>query len=154
MNPDPKLDLVLERVVDVSPRQVWRAWTEPEHLVKWFTPAPWTTPRCEIELRPGGRFLTVMRGPDGQEELNDGCFLEVVPHQRLVFTDALGPGYRPSTRPFMTAIISLSPEGGGTRYVATVLHADEASRRKHEVLGFAQGWSTALDQLVAYVKSW
>ena len=53
---DPKLDLVLERVVDVPPELVWRAWTEPKHLMPWFTPAPWKTVDCEIDLRPGGIF--------------------------------------------------------------------------------------------------
>ena len=62
-----KLDLVLERVVDVPRELVWAAWTQPEHLKKWFTPAPWTTVDCEIDLRPGGIFRTKMRGPEGQE---------------------------------------------------------------------------------------
>lgn len=61
--PDPKLDLVLERVVDVPRELVWKARTTPEHLKKWFTPAPWTTVDCEIDLRPGGIFRTVMRSP-------------------------------------------------------------------------------------------
>ena len=60
---DPTRDLILERHVDVSPELVWKAWTEPEHIVKWFTPAPWKTVDCEIDLRPGGIFRTVMRSP-------------------------------------------------------------------------------------------
>ena len=50
----PGLDLILERVVDVPRELVWRAWTTPEHLMKWFTPVPWKTIACEIDLRPGG----------------------------------------------------------------------------------------------------
>ena len=50
---DPKTDLVLERVVDVAPELVWKAWTTPEYLKQWFTPAPWKTVGCEIDLRPG-----------------------------------------------------------------------------------------------------
>jgi uncharacterized protein YndB with AHSA1/START domain len=64
---DPRLDLLLQRVVDVPPELVWAAWTKPEHVKKWFTPAPWTTVDCEIDLRPGGIFRTVMRSPEGQE---------------------------------------------------------------------------------------
>jgi len=93
--PDPKLDLVLERVVEVPKELVWLAWTDSEHLKKWFTPAPWRTVDCEIDLRPGGIFRTVMQGPEGQEFSNAGCYLEIVENEKLVWTGALGPGYRP-----------------------------------------------------------
>jgi uncharacterized protein YndB with AHSA1/START domain len=155
---DPKLDLVLERTVEVPPELVWMAWTVPEHLKPWFTPAPWTTPECEIDLKPGGRFRTVMRSPEGQTFDNVGCYLEIVPHRRLVWTDALAPGFRPAaTAPHLpfrfTAAILLEPSGKGTRYTAHVMHADPESRAKHEAMGFATGWGKALEQLVAYVKT-
>ena len=158
--PDPELDLVFERVVDVPRELVWKAWTTPEHLKKWFTPAPWTTIDCEIDLRPGGIFRTVMRSPEGQEFPNVGCYLEIVPNERLAWTNALGPGFRPSTTrsgnscdtfPF-TAVISLEPHGIGTKYTAQVIHADVEGRRRHEAMGFHEGWGKALDQLVALVK--
>jgi uncharacterized protein YndB with AHSA1/START domain len=151
--PDPRLDLVLDRTVDVPPELVWAAWTRPEHVVKWFTPAPWTTTECEIDLRPGGIFRTTMRSPEGKDFPNIGCYLEVVPLERLVWTDALLPGFRPAAKPFMTAAIVLRREGKGTRYVATVLHRDEADRKRHEDMGFHGGWSTALDQLVAMART-
>jgi len=151
--PDPRLDLVLERVVDVPPNLVWMAWTKPEHVSRWFTPAPWTVADCEIDLRPGGIFRTVMRSPDGKEFPNVGCYLEVVPIERLVWTDALLPGYRPSQTPFFTAVISLEPQGTGTRYTATAIHRDEAGRQRHEEMGFREGWGKALDQLVAHARS-
>jgi uncharacterized protein YndB with AHSA1/START domain len=153
LKPDPKLDLVLERVVDVPRDLVWAAWTKPEHLRKWFTPAPWTVSDCEIDLRPGGIFRTVMRSPEGKEFPNIGCYLEVVPNERLVWTDALLPGYRPAENPFLTAIITLEAQGKGTRYTAMAIHRDAAARQKHEEMGFHQGWGKALDQLVAHVKA-
>ncbi|MCK6481535.1 MAG: SRPBCC family protein [Planctomycetes bacterium] len=154
---DPRLDLVLERVVDVPPAKVWAAWTRPEHVVKWFTPAPWSTTECTIDLRPGGGFLTVMRSPEGKEFPNVGCYLEIVPERRLVWTNALLPGFRPASPPeddhcghfLMTAAILLEPSGKGTRYTAVVLHRDEEGRRTHEDMGFRDGWGKALDQLVA-----
>src|SRR5215510_9143120 len=73
--PNPELDLVLERVIDIPPQKVWRAWTTPEQLKRWFTPKPWTTVDCEIYLRPGGIFRTVMRSPEGQEFPGAGCYL-------------------------------------------------------------------------------
>ncbi len=153
--PDPSLDLVLERTVDVSPAFVWDAWTQPELLKRWFCPAPWQTVEAEIDLRPGGIFSTVMRGPEGQEFPNTGCWLDVVPGERLVWTGALGPGFRPAILgpdvPFvMTAIITIEPTPtGGCKYTATILHADVESRGKHEAMGFHRGWGAAFDQLVA-----
>jgi uncharacterized protein YndB with AHSA1/START domain len=157
---NPKLDLVLERVVDVPRELVWAAWTTPEYVKKWFTPAPWSTVACAIDLRPGGLFRTVMRSPEGQETPNVGCYLEIVENEKLVWTTALGPGYRPLVRPAsagcedlsFTAIILFEPHGQGTKYQAIAVHGDEASRDKHDTLGFQEGWGAALDQLVALAK--
>lgn len=149
---NPQLDLELKREVAVPPGLVWRAWTEPELLMKWFTPAPWRTTACEIDLRPGGKFRTVMEGPNGETNDSTGCFLAVEPERRLVFTDALGPGFRPTGGGFMTATVTIEPAAGGTLYTAVALHKDEAAKKQHEEMGFHHGWSAALDQLVALVK--
>lgn len=150
---NPKLDLVLERHTDVAPELVWKAWTLPQHLSKWFVPKPWTCKECEIDLRPGGQFRSVMCSPDGQEFPNLGCYLEVVPNKRLVWTDALLPGYRPAPEPFFTAVILLEPDGkGGTNYKAIAIHRDEAGREKHEAMGFHDGWGTVFEQMVEYIK--
>jgi len=151
---DPKLDLVLQREIDVPPALVWKAWTEPEHLKQWFSPRPWTVSACELDVRPGGIFHTVMRSPDGNDMPSDpGCFLEVVPEERLVWTDGLMPAYRPSGKGFMTAVILLEPLGTGTRYTAIAMHKDPATRKEHEDMGFEAGWGTALDQLVEYATT-
>lgn len=153
MQINPELDLVLERVVDVPPGLVWRAWTEPDLLKRWFTPAPWETIECEIDLRPGGIFSTTMRSPEGEVMPADpGCFLEIIENRKLVFTDALGPGFRPKPNPFFTAVILLDPEGSGTRYKAIAMHTDGAGRKRHDEMGFLYGWGKALDQLVALAK--
>lgn len=151
---DPAVDLVLDRVVPAPAGLLWRGWTEPDLLVRWFTPAPWETVACEIDLRPGGVFSTTMRSPGGETQPpSTGCFLEVEPERRLTFTDALGPGFRPLGAGFITATILLEPEGAGTRYTALVRHADAAGRSKHESMGFATGWGAALDQLVELTRS-
>ena len=155
--PDPKLDLVLERVVDVPAELVWRAWTTPEHLKKWFTPVPWETVDCEIDLRPGGIFRTVMRGPEGQQFDNTGCYLEIVENEKLVWTGALGPGYRPRPASFtsggaflMTAVISLLPLGQRTKYTALVIHGDEGMpARSTNRWAFTMVGEKPSDQLVA-----
>ena len=156
--PDPKLDLVLERVIDVPRELVWAAWTRPEHVKQWLTPRPWTVSDCEIDLRPGGMFRFVNRSPEGKEYPNITCYLEIVEQVRLVWTNALLPGYRPAQGhvqkvPLFTAIITMESRGTGTRYVATAMHRDEAECRQHEEMGFHDGWGTALDQLVAHAKT-
>lgn len=159
---DPALDLMFERVVDVPREHIWAAWTKPELLKKWFTPAPWMTVDCEIDLRPGGIFLTVMRSPEGQEFPNSGCYLEIVPNERLVWTSALEPGFRPANRTaapghecaelMMTAIISLETQDGATKYTARVLHGDAESCKRHAAMGFSEGWGAAFEQLLGVVR--
>lgn len=149
-----RLDLTLTRVIGAPRALVWRAWTTPEHLKQWWAPLPWTTPECEIELRPGGRFYTLMRGPDGEEHGGEGCFLEVVAPERIVFTDALEGGWRPTNTAscggiLFTAIITLAEHAAGTLYTARALHKDDADREAHEKMGFHEGWGTCADQLAA-----
>ena len=141
------LDLVLTRTVDLPRALLWKAWTIPEHIKQWFAPKPWITTECEIDLRPGGLFRTVMRSPEGKDYPNVGCILEVVENQRLVWTDALGPGYRPAVEPFFTAIITFEDHGKGTRYIARALHKNDADIQKHEEMGFFQGWGQVAEQL-------
>jgi uncharacterized protein YndB with AHSA1/START domain len=152
---DPALDLVLQRDVDVPPELVWRAWTEPEHLKQWFTPKPYETAAVDIDLQPGGIFHVVMRSPDGDEiDEGAGCILEVVENRRLVWTAALGPGFRPQSSDFaFSAIISMEPSGSGTRYTAVAVHGTPELKAQHEEMGFHDGWGAALDQLVELAKT-
>ncbi|HOY69810.1 MAG TPA: SRPBCC family protein [Methylotenera sp.] len=161
---NPELDLMLERVVDVPREKIWQAWTTPEKLMPWFCPLPWKTVKCEIDLRLGGRFYTVMQSPEGQTFPNQGCYLEIIPNEKLVWTNALEPGFRPSKPPeaspghecaefLMTATILLEPLANGTKYTAYVQHNNVAHRLQHENMGFEAGWGACLDQLVAMIKN-
>lgn len=149
---DPRLDLVMTRFTKLPRAILWRCWTEPEHLMPWFCPRPWKVIDCEIDLRPGGIFRFTMLSPEGKEFPNIGCYLEVVRHQRLVWTDALLPGFRPSENPFFTGSLDFEDHPDGTKYVARALHKNDADRKKHEDMGFEQGWGTVFEQLVAYAQ--
>lgn len=150
---NPLTDLMLERVTDVPPALIWAAWTQPERLKQWFAPKPWTTTDCEIDLRVGGVFSTTMRSPEGQDFPGaKGCYLEIVEHQKLVFTDALSPGFRPSEKPFFTASVTLEPHGTGTKYTVVAMHKDEAGRKTHEEMGFHTGWGICFDQMIELLK--
>ncbi len=152
-------DLILERIVDVSPELVFRAWTTPKHLTPWFCPKPYRTIECEIDLKPGGIFFVQMADPNGNKlPATPGCYLEIVPNRRLVWTSALGPGFRPhdsSVAPwFFTASLTFDPHGdGGCKYTATAIHATKVHAAAHDKMGFTHGWAIVLDQLVEYVKT-
>lgn len=149
---DGRLDLKIERTIDAPRALIWKVWTDPEHLKKWWAPRPWTTTECQIDLRPGGMFRTVMRSPEGKDFPYAGCILEVVENEKIVWTNALEPGYRPALDPFFTAIITFKERAGKTHYTALVLHRNEAGKKKHEEMGFEFGWNKCLDQLVELVK--
>ena len=150
MNHDPQLDLVLERTVRASAAQLWRARAEPHLLKQWFAPAPWTVSRVAIEPSPGGIFSVTMASPEGSEmDETPGCVLLAEPQKRLIWTDALGPDFRPNAETFMTVEITMEPAAEGTHYRVVVRHKSNADREKHEEMGFFQGWGTCLSQLEA-----
>jgi uncharacterized protein YndB with AHSA1/START domain len=146
-------DLVLSRLLRAPRAALWRAWTEPELLAQWWCPKPWTTEVLAFDLRAGGAFHTLMTGPDGGVSDNPGSFLAVLPQMRLVFTSCLLADGRPAT-PWMpiTVLIDLADEDGGTRYTATVMHPDLATRDRHAELGFYNGWGICIDQLEALAQ--
>lgn len=147
---DARLDLVLRRNVKLPRALIWQAWTEPEHLKKWFCPRPWQAVECDIDLRPGGIFRTAMRGPANERIEIVCCYLEVIPQERLSWTTVLGPGFRPVAEPIIpfTGILDFEVADGGTAYTAYALHKDDADRKRHAEMGFEKGWNTALDQLI------
>ena len=147
------LELVLTRVVDAPRERLFEGWTNPKLLPQWFAPAPLTTTLHELDVRPGGAFRATMRDPSGAEYPANGVYLEIVKNERLVTTDAFEAGWRPSRKPFMVAIITLEDAGPGkTKYTARARHWTKEDRDTHEKMGFHQGWSQCLDQLVALVK--
>lgn len=153
--PDARLDLTLERLIRASPEAIWRAWTEPRLLERWWVPRP-TVARVErLEVVAGGAFVTSM-SEDGVDYVphTDGVFIVVEPARRLVFTNALDSEWRPaSPEPVsMTAEIVLEEHAEGTTYRVLVRHADPEARNLHEQLGFFDGWGAVTGALATLVE--
>lgn len=155
-------DLVLERTLDAPLDLVWEAYTNPEHVKRWFAPRPYQTTEVDFDLRPGGIFRFRMEGPDNFVEDGASCVLEVEPKAKLVWTSALGPGYRPNDLSgkdgceafAFTAIITFADAGDGrTAYKAVALHKNAADKETHENMGFHDGWGTVATQLEEVAKS-
>jgi uncharacterized protein YndB with AHSA1/START domain len=147
-------ELFITRLINAPPSAVWQAWSRADLLIKWWIPAPMECKVIKLDLRPGGGFETQMRqGDDAFSPHVEGCFLDVAPNQRLVWTTCLGDGWRP-LEPWLalTAEITFTAEGSGTRYSCLVKHKTAADSKKHADLGFADGWGQTIDQLAALVS--
>jgi uncharacterized protein YndB with AHSA1/START domain len=154
---NPKLDLVFERTTNIPVEKLWKGWTQPETLMKWFCPRPWKVTDCRIDLCAGGEFFNTMEGPNGEKMDNHGCYLEVVENKKLIWTGMMTKGFRPipPLDPLgfqFVATILFNQTDKGSSYKAIVAHADEDGRKKHETMGFQEGWGKAFDQLVEVMK--
>lgn len=150
-DPVTERELVLIRLIDAPREKVFRAFTDSELLKQWFAPLPWTITEAELDVRPGGTNRFVMRSPEGELYPNQGVYLEVVQNEKLVMTDAYTEAWKPSEKPFMTAILTFEEEDGKTRYTARARHWSVADREAHEKMGFHEGWGQCADQLAALV---
>lgn len=120
----------------------------PRSFREMVAPVPVVTTSNKHEFYAGGGFDATMRLPDGTiMEGGEGCFLEVIEQQRIVFTDALRGGWRPNEEAFLSAVITMDDHPDGTLYSATDLHKNDADRQKHADMGFLDGWGTAIEQL-------
>ncbi len=149
---DPELDLVLTRELNAPREVIYTCWTTPEHLMQWFVPRPHKVTACKLDVRPGGACNTTFE-VDGNRMENNGVYLEVVPNEKLVFTDAYTEGWKPAPEPFMTAIVTFDDIGGGrTRYTAIARHRNVDTAKSHRDMEFHDGWGTVATQLEDYAR--
>ncbi len=156
-------ELILERTLKAPRAAVWRCWVEAELLKQWYCPKPWQVVETRMDVRVGGSAFVRMQGPgpDGQVMTQDcpGCYLEIVPMQKLVTTDAFNGDWIPSAfndaeHPFMMAEMTFADApNGATFYKAVARHWNAADTAVHEKMGFYAGWGAAADQLEALAAS-
>ena len=147
-------EIVLTRVFDAPRELVFKAWTEPEHLMRWWAPKGCTTPFCKVDLRPGGAFHYCMRLPEGREIWGIGTYREIVAPERIVYTDSFadaeGNPVAPShygmsaSHPAETLVTVLFAEHNGKTKL-TLRHSIPQSVEERE--GTQQGWNEMLDRL-------
>ncbi len=153
MKLDPETDLELVREISAPRELLYECWTSPEHLPHFFVPRPHKVVDCRLDPRVGGVFNTTF-DVDGNRMENNGVYLDVVPNEKLVFTDAYTEGWKPAPEPFMTAIVTFEDIGGGrTRYTAIARHRNPETRKQHEEMGFHDGWGTVVTQLEEYAQT-
>lgn len=142
-------ELIISRIIKAPRSAVWRAWAEPLQFEKWWIPAPMVCRVVLMDLRPGGGFETLMREGDGDFQPHvEGCFLEVVEGERIVFTTVLKAGWQPCEAWLaMTGIVTMEDAGADTRYVARALHRGPEDSQNHAEMGFMEGWGRVIDQL-------
>ncbi|WP_243076621.1 SRPBCC domain-containing protein [Microbacterium sp. SS28] len=155
---NPELDLEITRVIRAPRSAVWRAWTDPDQLSRWFIPAPMVSRVDSIDLRPGGGLVTSFgdagASGDALQRHIDAVFLVVEDESHLVWTNAIDSAWRPQQpQPVaLTTDIHLLDHPDGTDYRVVVRHGTREDRDRHESLGFFEGWGAVTDQLAALVE--
>lgn len=154
-----KREIIITRTFNAPLALVWKAWTDPDHFQRWWGPKDYTSPFCQIDLREGGKYLNCMKSPDGKEYWSTGIFREIVPLERLVYTDSFsdaGGNVVPATHyglsadfPLEMLVMVLFEEIDGktkltVRHIGIPSGADSA--------GAEQGWNESFDKLAEILK--
>ena len=153
-----RLQIVIERVFDAPREIVWKAWTDPEHVMRWWGPKTFTAPAAEIDFRVGGKFLFAMRSPefqDGRVGWNTGEYREIVPYERIVCTIAMADEKGNVVPPSEYGMSGdLASESRLTVEFETVGHGQTRMTMRHEGFpagemrdGAVEGWSESFDKL-------
>lgn len=152
-------DLIIERLLDAPRELVFQAWTDPEHVMRWWGPEHYTSPSCKIDLRVGGAYLFCMRSPEGQDFWSTGVFREIVPVERIVYTDSFADadgnivpasqyGLGDDFPAELLVTVTLDEHEGKTRM--TVRHAAMPAGEMAEMT--RMGWNQSFDKLAASLK--
>jgi uncharacterized protein YndB with AHSA1/START domain len=159
-------DFFISRIFDAPRELVWRAWTEPGRLARWWGPRDFTNEECRVDLRPQGAYRIVMCAPDGTRYPLKGVFREVVPPERLVMTmdvsehppewfDAVLPG-RDRSRPATIEILQTArfeDHERGTKLTIRSRFASAQIRDAMTQVGMSEGWGQSLERLAAALQS-
>ena len=139
--------LIITRMLDAPRALVFKAWSQPEHLARWWGPRGFTLPECKVDFREGGAFFMLMRSPEGNDHRLRGMYQEIAPPERIACTwawedDAGQLGHETKLT------VSFAEERGKTKLTLhQAVFESVAARDSHN-----EGWSTCLDRFAAYVE--
>ena len=142
--------LEITRVFNAPRKVVFAAWTDPKQVAQWWGPTGFTTPVCELDVRPGGAILIHMRAPDGTIFPMTGVYKEVVPPERIVFTATpLNKDGKVLFENLNTVIFS--ERDGKTTVTLRVEVLKSSAAAEPYLAGMEMGWKMTLDRLEAHV---
>lgn len=153
-------DLVITREFDAPRDLVWRVWTEPRHIEKWWGPRGFETTVTEMDLRVGGKWRYVMAGADGTEYPVSGIITELDPPKLIVTTDEFDDGFDEieamkgiDLPKGIVASARFDDLGARTRLTLSISHATPEDRAKHEAMGVVAGWGSSFDRMDDYLAT-
>jgi len=153
-------DLLITRTFDAPRELVWKAWTDPEQVKRWWGPKNFTAPFCKIDLRVGGVFLYCMRSPDGKDYWGTGVYREIIKPERTVCTDSFADqegNVVPATHYGMSAdfplemLVTVTFEEHEGKTKLTLIHVGIPAGADRD--GAKQGWSESFDKLAEHLAS-
>jgi uncharacterized protein YndB with AHSA1/START domain len=142
-------ELRITRTFHAPRALVWKAWTDPLHLAKWWGPKDFTNPCCELDLRPGGVIRVDMRGPDGVDHPMGGIFHEIVEPERLVFTTTAFADETGDPRLEVLNTVIFVEREGKTELTLRAVVMKSTPEVEEPVRGMEEGWNQSLDRLAA-----
>jgi uncharacterized protein YndB with AHSA1/START domain len=140
-------ELVVSRLIDAPRALVFRAWTQPEHIARWWGPQGYTTIFCDMDIRIGGRYRFGMRSPEGTEHWKVGVFRELVEPDRVVFTFAWEAPDGTLGHELLTTVIFTDQDG---QTLLTLRQAEFETTDRRDDHG--RGWTSCLERFAEYMK--
>ncbi|MGB8216216.1 MAG: SRPBCC domain-containing protein [Candidatus Methanoperedens sp.] len=153
-------ELVITRIFDAPRELIWKSWTEPERVKRWWGPKGFTAPFCKIDLRVGGVFLYCMRSPEGKDYWSTGVYREIVPMERIVCTDSFADeegnvvpatfyGMSPDFPLEMLVTVTFEEFGGKTKLILQHTGIPPGADKE----GAEQGWNESFDKLAGILNN-